>query len=116
MNLAEQLVSGITEMSYWECAKKVSEMTSQSISAMGVWNVIQTLGASACEEEQELVKSHKAGNLCGEQKTSVLFEEADGVYVSLQGNDRKKSHQKKAEIKMAIAYAGWKKTGRDKYE
>lgn len=58
-NLAEQLVSGITEMSYRECAKKVSEMTGQSISAMGVWNVIQSLGEKVCKEEQELVQAHK---------------------------------------------------------
>lgn len=115
-NLAEQLVSGITEMSYRECAKKVSEMTGQSISAMGVWNVIQSLGEKVCKEEQELVQAHKKGKLCGEKEAPVLFEEADGVYVKLQGNDRKKSYQKKAEIKVAIAYDGWKKTGKDRYE
>lgn len=115
-NLAEQLVSGITELSYRECAKKVSEMTGQSISAMGVWNVIQALGEKVCEEEQKLVQAHKKGKLCGEKEAPVLFEEADGVYVKLQGNDRKKSKQKKAEIKVAIAYDGWKKTGKDRYE
>lgn len=115
-NLAGQLVSGITEMSYRECAKKVSEMTGQRISAMGVWNVIQALGEKVCEEEQELVQAHKKGELSGEKEVPVLFEEADGVYVSLQGNDRKKSQQKKAEIKVAIAYDGWKKTGKDRYE
>lgn len=34
--LTEHLVAGITEISYRECAKKVSETTGQSISAMGV--------------------------------------------------------------------------------
>lgn len=115
-NLAEQLVSGITEMSYRECAKKISEMTGQGISAMGVWNVIQALGEKACEEEQALVQAHKKGKLCGEKEVPVLFEEADGVYVRLQGKDRKKSQQKKAEIKVAIAYDGWKRTGKDRYE
>jgi hypothetical protein len=115
-NLAEQLVSGITEMSYRECAKKVSEMTGQSISAMGVWNVIQSLGEKVCKEEQELVQAHKKGKIRGGKEAPVLFEEADGVYVKLQGNDRKKSYQKKAEIKVAIAYDGWKKTGEDRYE
>lgn len=43
-NMAELLVKGITELSYRECATKVSEMTGQTISAMGVWNVIQALG------------------------------------------------------------------------
>ena len=31
---------------------KVSEMTGQTISAMGVWNVIQALGEKICEEEE----------------------------------------------------------------
>ena len=43
-NMAQLLVNGITELSYRECAAKVSEMTGQTISAMGVWNVIQALG------------------------------------------------------------------------
>lgn len=34
-NMAELLVKGITELSYRECAAKVSEMTGQTISAMG---------------------------------------------------------------------------------
>ena len=43
-NNASMLVAGITEMSYRTCAEKMSRMTGQSISAMGVWNVIQALG------------------------------------------------------------------------
>lgn len=51
-NLAEQLVSGITEMSYRNCADKISHTTGQSVSAMGVWNVIQGLGKAVCEDER----------------------------------------------------------------
>ncbi|MDR2889419.1 MAG: ISLre2 family transposase [Lachnospiraceae bacterium] len=113
--LTEHLVSGITEMSYRECAKKVSEMTGQSISAMGVWNVIQSLGKKVDEEEKKLVKAHKAGTVTGEKEAPVLFEEADGVYLNLQGRDRKKQGHRRAEMKVAIAYAGWKKTGKERY-
>lgn len=35
-NMAELLVKGITELSYRACAERVSEMTGQSISTMGV--------------------------------------------------------------------------------
>ena len=115
-NMAELLVSGITEMSYRECAAKVSQMTGQSISAMGVWNVIQALGEKVCEEEKEPAEAHKAGKVHGEKEVPVLFEEADGVYINLQGRDRKKSGQDKAELKIGIAYDGWKKTGKDRYE
>lgn len=115
-NMAEFMVKAVTEMSYRQSTEKVSEMTGQTISAMGVWNVIQALGEKVCREEKELVKEHKAGHIQGETITPVLFEEADGVYVSLQGKDRKQNGQKKAEIKGAIAYDGWKKEGKDRYK
>ena len=114
-NMAELLVKGITEQSYRVCAAQVSEMTGQTISAMGVWNVIQALGSNVCEEEKELTDAHKQGKIHGEKESPVLFEEADGVYIKLQGKDRKSSKQDKAEIKIGIAYDGWKKTGQDRY-
>jgi len=115
-NLAEKLVHGITEMSYRECASKVTEMTGQSISPMGVWNVIQALGEKVVEEEKELVEAYKKGNIQGEETTPVLFEEADGVYINLQGKDRKKNGKEKAEMKVALAYEGWKVVGKDRCE
>lgn len=114
-NMAELMVQGITELSYRECAAKFSGMTGQSISAMGVWNVIQALGEKVCQDEKELVKAYKAGKLHGEKETPVLFEEADGVYVNLQGKDRVRRKQGKAEVKVGIAYDGWKKAGKDRY-
>ena len=114
-NMAELLVKGITEQSYRACAAQVSEMTGQTISAMGVWNVIQALGEKVCEEEKELTEAHKQGKVRGEKEIPVLFEEADGVYIKLQGKDRKSNKQDKAEIKIGIAYDGWKKTGQDRY-
>lgn len=115
-NMAELLVKGITDLSYRECAAKVSEMTGQTISAMGVWNVIQALGEKVCEEETQLVEEYKKGRLHGKKEVPVLFEEADGVYVKLQGQDRKSSRQDKAEIKVGIAYDGWRKAGKERYE
>lgn len=114
-NLAEKLVQGITEMSYRECAKETTEMTGQAISPMGVWNVIQSLGEEVCREEKELVKDHKAGRIRGKVETPVVFEEADGVYLRLQGKDRKKTKDGKAEMKVGIAYDGWKKAGEGRY-
>ena len=115
-NYAELLVSEVTELSYRECAEKVTSMTGQSISAMGVWNVIQKLGEKVCQEEKELVKNHKAGRIKGEKSAPVLFEEADGVWLSLQGKDRERRNYSKAEMKVAIAYDGWRKTGEKRYE
>lgn len=114
-NMAELLVKGITELSYRECASQVSKMTGQTISAMGVWNVIQALGEKVCEEEAELTEEHKKGHIKGKKEVPVLFEEADGVYIKLQGKDRKKEKQDKAEIKIGIAYDGWRRIGPERY-
>ena len=114
-NMEELQVKGITELSYRECAAKVSEMTGQTISAMGVWNVIQALGEKVYDEEATLTEEYKKGHVKGEKEVPVLFEEADGVYIKLQGKDRKKEKQDKAEIKIGIAYDGWRKTGPERY-
>lgn len=114
-NMAEMMVHGITELSFRECAARIREMTGLSVSAMGVWNVIQALGEKVCEDERELVRAHKAGKVRGEREVPVLFEEADGVHVSLQGKDRKQGRNGKAEIKVGIAYDGWKKEGKGRY-
>lgn len=73
-NLAEKLAEGIKELSYRQCAAKVSEMTGQHISPMGVWKVIQALGEQVCEEEKEITRTHKEGHICGEKEVPVLFD------------------------------------------
>lgn len=115
-NYAALLVSGVTELSYRECAEKVTASTGQSISAMGVWNVIQKLGEKVSQEEKDLVKAHKAGRVRGEKEAPVLFEEADGVWLDLQGKDRKSRKNGAAEMKVAIAYDGWKEHGKGRYD
>lgn len=115
-NYAQMLVAGITELSYRACAEKMTQMTGQSISAMGVWNVVQALGEKVCEEEKALVKAHKAGQVKGKRTAPVLFEEADGVWISLQGKDRRESGVDKAEMKVSVAYDGWKEKGSQRYE
>ena len=44
-------------------------MTGQTISAMGVWNVIQALGEKICEEEKELTEDYKKGHLKGRKRS-----------------------------------------------
>lgn len=51
-------------------------MTGQSISAMGVWNIIQILGDKVCEDEHKLIEAHKVGQVKGDKEALVLFEKA----------------------------------------
>ncbi len=114
-NFVEMLVSSITEMSYRNCADKVSEATGLTISHTGVWNIVQALGEKLEEEEKKLLTANKQKELRGSKEAPVLFEEADGVWLNLQGKDRAARNYPKAEMKAAIAYDGWKAEGCGRY-
>ncbi|MGI6584661.1 MAG: ISLre2 family transposase [Lutisporaceae bacterium] len=114
-NLAEKIVENASITSYRNAADNITELTGQSISHGGVWNVVQALGQKVKESETELAKAAEKNQLCGEKEVPVLFEEADGVYINIQGKDRPKSG-KKLEMKVAVAYEGWKEVSKNRYE
>ena len=114
-NYVELLVSSITEMSYRNCAARATEMTGLPISHTGVWNIIQKLGEKLEADEADLREADKKKQIKGEREAPVLFEEADGVWLNLQGKDREKQHYPKAEMKAAIAYDGWKPEGQGRF-
>ena len=114
-NYVELLISSITETSYRNCAERVSETTGLSISHTGVWNVIQTLGEKLEDDEKELIEADRNKKIKGSKEVPVLFEEADGVWLNLQGKDRKQRRYPKAEMKAAIAYDGWADKGSGRY-
>ena len=114
-NYVEMLISSITETSYRNCAKSVSETTGLPISHTGVWNVIQALGEKLENDEKKLVETDKVQKIKGSKEAPVLFEEADGVWINLQGKDRKQRRYPKAEMKAAIAYDGWIDQGSGRY-
>ena len=112
--LAEKIAEASCEMSYREAAKTVSALTGQSISHTGTWNVVQELGEKLDDKEQQAAQLAKQNRGKGKAETKLLFEEQDGVVLKLQGKDRKKLG-KNAEMKIAIAYTGAKKTGKKRY-
>lgn len=111
-SLAYLIVHAASRMSYRQAADTVSSMTGQRISHGGVWNVVQDVGDAVGQKEKIGVRRMMDNMLQGNTITPVLFEEIDGVYLSLQGKDRKKSAKGKKELKVAIAYSGWEKEGK----
>jgi hypothetical protein len=111
-NLAEKVVEAVTQLSYRATANDVSSMTGQTISHGGAWNLVQALGEKICLEEDALVSDMKKDVLKGEIETEVLFEEMDGIHINIQGKDRP-AKKKKREMKVAIAYSGWKADGKN---
>jgi hypothetical protein len=110
-NLAEKIVETVTKESYRGTADAVSHTTGQVISHGGAWNLIQKLGDKICAEEKELVEEMDAGTIIGEEITPILFEEMDGVYISMQGKARP-GKKRSREMKVSVAYKGWEKDGK----
>ncbi|NLN48901.1 MAG: ISLre2 family transposase [Clostridiales bacterium] len=114
-NLALKIAENACISSYRNTAKNVTELTGQSISHGGAWNIIQTLGEAIKEEEDRYTKILEADKIIGTKETKVLFEEADGVYVNIQGKD-KPEKARKLEMKVAVAYDGWVESSKGRYE
>ena len=106
-SLVERIAQDITKTSYRDVAESVSQLTNQSISHTGVWNIVQEIGQRQKESERTLVKAHKSDQLQGRREVKLLFEEADGVWISLQGKSRPKIGHGKKELKIGCTYEGW---------
>ena len=104
-NLAEKIAMTITESPYRATADTISSTCGQSISAGGVWNLIQQLGERIDEEELHAVKQMDADQTEGEAVIPVLFEEMDGVWLHMR--DKKHKKRKKQEMKVFTMYEGW---------
>lgn len=104
-NLAEKIALTVTESPYRVTADVISSTCGQSISAAGVWNMMQRLGERIDEEETYAVKQMDADQSEGEKTVPVLFEEMDGVWLHIQDEHHKK--MKKQELKVFTMYEGW---------
>ena len=113
--LPEQIVQASCDSSYRGAARAVSEMTGQTISHTAAWNVVQVLGERLDVQEHHAAKLAADNKGAGTLEAKLLFEEADGIWLCLQGKSRK-VHGKTREMKMCIAYDGAKQTGKKRYE
>ena len=104
-NLAEKIALTVTESPYRTTADIISQTCGQTISAQGVWNMMQRLGERIDEEERYAVKQMEADESEGTRELPVLFEEMDGVWLSMQDDRHRK--MKKQEMKVFTMYEGW---------
>ena len=103
--ICQYIASSICVTTYRDTARQIAEITDMSISAQGVWNITQAMGAEqkkVIERHTELAKDNKS---VGELESKILYEENDGIWLALQGKDRKENGKSK-EMKVGIAYDG----------
>lgn len=108
-NLVEKVFENVSVCSFRQAAKNVTEMTGQSMSHGAAWNVVRKFGEKLEAEEEETVLKMKAGKLKGDREVKIIFEEADGIWLSMQGEERPKGKSGKKEMKLAVSYEGWKR-------
>ena len=102
MAIAKDMITGSP---FRATAKMISESTGLSISHQAVWNIVQESGQREIKQTEEISKRVEKDNLHGNVETKLLYQEADGVWLKLQGESRKKYGPSK-EMKVGIAYDG----------
>ena len=113
--MREMIVQACCASPYREAARSVSEMTGQKISHTAAWNVVQAVGKQVDNQEQRAAELASKDEGVGTLETKVLFEEQDGIILSLQGESRKEQGERK-EMKIAIAYDGAEQSGKKRYK
>ena len=92
---------------YREVARMINEMTGLEITHQAVWKIVQELGKKERATTERMTKLNEKNQLIEKVETKILYEEADGDWLKLQGKDREK-HGKSREMKIGIAYDGVK--------
>lgn len=131
-NLAElMLTTVVNTVSYRKGAIDIKNLTNETISHQALQQLVWKVGAKIEKKENEEIKLYKQGKLVkGTKEIKALFEEADGIWFNLQGEDRKKAvekyrkecekknkefnpnHKHKTELKLHITYEGWAKNNK----
>ena len=128
-NLLEKVIEivPITD-SYRKAETVIKETTNSIISFEWIRKLILEVGEKITRREKEERELMKKGQLvAGLKQITALFEEADGIWINLQGKDReerlKEQKEKcekenkefnpkmkvKTEMKLHVMYEGWKK-------
>lgn len=131
-NLVEKMLNSVVNtVSYRKASIEIKQLTNVTVSHQSLNNLVWKVGKIIEDKENEEIKLMKKEKLLkGTREIPALFEEADGIWINLQGNDRqvllekyKKECEKKAkdfdenhtcktELKLHVTYEGWTKDKR----
>jgi hypothetical protein len=106
-SLTEALVDSATGSTFRRVSREVQKYTAGVISAPTVHRLLQKVTHDAIEgDRQEWNSCFGDGSLSlpGNRRVSVLYTEADGIWVNLQQEE-----QEHYELKNAVAYEGWER-------
>ena len=100
-----EIAERVCENSFRSSAKIVSEKMADSISHETVWNMTQEMGKRKLKEIEAKAALAEQKKGTGTAETEILYEEADGIWLKLQGKDRQENGTDK-EMKAVGIYDG----------
>ena len=103
--ICQLAVDAACASSYREAARAISDATGLSISAQGVWGIVQEQGAHRQAQLERFVELAAKEASPGIIKSKILCEENDGIWLAMQGKDRQEYGSRK-EMKVGTAYDG----------
>ena len=128
-NLVEKVIETVPVTdSYRKAEEVIDTTTNTSLCHEKIREIILKIGDKITNKEKEERKLFDKNQLvAGLKEVTALFEEADGLWINLQGKDRKERLEKnkkkaekenkefnpkmkiKTELKLHVMYEGWKK-------
>ena len=121
-NLVQKVVETVPVTdSYRKAEKVIDTTTNTSLCHEKIRGIIIKVGDRITNREKEERKLFDKNQLiAGLKEITALFEETDGLWINLQGKDRKERAEKenkefnpkqkiKTELKLHVMYEGWKK-------
>ena len=128
-NLVDKILGTVCDtISYRKGAEEIKTLSNGTISHQAVCDLVHKVGKDLEKKEKQLIQLHRQEKLYkGTKEIPALFEEADGLWVNLQGKDRQEQIEKykekcekqnkdyeplksvKSELKLHIMHEGWEK-------
>lgn len=112
-SIVEMVLREVTEKSYRNTAKTISEDTNTYISHTAARNIVIKFTKKIEETERLKLKLYQRGEIEGERVCRIIYSESDGVYISKQNRKKNKTSRKgkrlKSEIKIGVVHEGFEK-------
>lgn len=113
-SIVELVINEAIEKSYRKTAETIRENTNVSITHTAAREILIKYSEEHIEKlEKEKLKLYEKGYIEGNKSVSIIFQEDDGIYISMQDRKKNKAKRKgkkiKKEIKIGIVHEGFEK-------
>jgi hypothetical protein len=90
-SLVDKVIDNICDLSFRKTAANIEKLSNQSISHTVVWDVVKKVGKTIENKDINKMNNYNQDELNGTRECKVVFQEMDGLWISMQGKDRSQS-------------------------